>query len=258
MEKSGKTSRMKTVSAISALCAVAIVVPAVLGQDKPRERDVLVIGRGSISIRPDEVTFRVGVESNGSSLESVRKENDMKMNALLKALKDSDVPPRDVVTTDTSLRKYFTPAQDSRTKKDATSFTFTREVLVTLRKVEGAEDVLARVMSAGGNRVSNFSFNDSKRKEHREAALALAITDAIQSADSLCSQFGAKRGKILSISPPQEGLQSFQEPDRVVVTGSLIPTTSEESRGPIQVAAAAFSAGEVKVEASISARFDLE
>src|SRR5471030_1069628 len=139
---------MKTVSA---LCAIAIVVPDVLGQDRPRDRDISVTGRGTVNITPDQVTFKVGVESNGSSLDSVRKENDLKMNAILKTLRDAGVPARDVITTDTSLRKYITPAQDSRTRKDATSFTFTREVLVTLRKVEGAEEVLAHVMSAGAN-----------------------------------------------------------------------------------------------------------
>ena len=247
---------MKTVSAISALCAIAIIVPAVLGQERTREREISVTGRGSVNITPDQVTFKVGVESNGSSIEAVRKENDVKMNALLKTLTDAGVPARDVITTDTSLRKNFTPAQDSRTRKDATSFSFTREVLVTLRKVEGAEEVLAHVMSAGANRVSNFSFIDSKRKEHREAAVALAVKDAIQSADSLCAQFGTKRGKILSIS--QESASSFQEPDRVVVTGSLIPTSEEKSAGSVEVASAVFSAGEVKLEASVSARFDLE
>jgi uncharacterized protein YggE len=244
---------MKTVSA---LCAIAIVVPAVLGQDRPRDRDISVTGRGTVNITPDQVTFKVGVESNGSSLDSVRKENDLKMNAILKTLRDAGVPARDVITTDTSLRKYFTPAQDSRTRKDATSFTFTREVLVTLRKVEGAEEVLAHVMSAGANRVSNFSFIDSKRKEHREAALELAVKDAIQSADSLCAQFGTKRGKIISIS--QESTSSYGEPDRVIVTGSLIPTSEERTAGPVEVASAAFSAGEVKVDASVSARFELE
>lgn len=245
---------MKTVSAISALCAIAIVVPSVSGQERPREREISVTGRGSVSSTPDEVTFKVGVESDGPTIDAVRRDNDVKMNAIIKALKDSEVPERDIVTTDTSLRKRFTPAQDSQTKKDATTFTFTREVLVRLRKVAGAEDVLASVMKAGANRVADFSFIDSKKKEHREAALALAIKDAIQSADAIASQFGVKRGKVISIAT--ETL-STSEGERVIVTGSFIPTSEVPSSGR-SVATAGFSAGEVKIDASISARFELE
>src|SRR5258708_24346135 len=81
---------MKTVAAIWALCAVSIIVPAVLGQsalsqDKPRadRREISVTGFGSIKIVPDGLEFKIGVESDAPSVEAVRRDNDTKMNALL-------------------------------------------------------------------------------------------------------------------------------------------------------------------------------
>ena len=237
---------MKPVSAISALCAVAIIVPAVLGQDKPRERDVSVTGRGSILVQPDEVSFKVGVDSDGASLEAVRRDNDSKMAAVMKALRDSGVPEKDMVTTDTSLRKRFTAAQDSRTRKDSTTYNFSRIVAVRLRNLAIAADVLANAVKAGANSVTNFAFVDSKKAEHTEAAMKLAVQDALRTADQLAQGFGAKRGKVLTIS------QKGTEPDRVIVTGSMAPMQEG------QETVAAFAVGDIQIEVAVNATFELQ
>ena len=239
---------MKTVTAISALCAIAVIVPAVFGQDKPREREISVVGRGSITVIPDKISFQVGVESNGPSVEVVRRDSDAKTNALLKALKDAGVPDRDIVTTNSTLRKSFTSAEQSQTKREGTTYTFSRDLLVTLQKIDGADGILAALLKVGANTVSDLTFIDSKRSEHRDGALALAAADAVRLADFLAGQFGVKRGKVLTISPDES--QEVLTVLRKSVGGATSPGQSEIPAG--------LSSGEMKVEASVTTRFALE
>ena len=241
---------MKTVSAISALCAIAIVAPDALGQDKPREREIRVVGRGSVSVTPDQLSFQIGVESNGPSVEAVRRDNDGKTNAMLKTLKEARVPEGDIVTTGSTLRKIFTPAEENKTKKASTIYTFNREMRVLLRKIDGAENVLGALLQAGANTLSELKFIDSKVAEHRDAAVVLAAADAIRGADFLAAQFGAKRGKVISISPEEstEVLQVLQKREADITTRSQPP----------EITSAAFSAGDMKVEATVTASFALE
>ena len=222
--------------------ACAFCVSPLRAQEHGRQREIAVISRGMVSIIPEGVEFRLGVESDGPTVEAVRRENDAKMIAVLKALKDAGVPERDITTTTMSLAKNFTPAEARQTKKEGVSFKLAREVFVRLHKVAGAEDVFAAAMKADANKVTDFAYTNAKMDEYRDAAVALAIKDAIRLADQQASQFGAKRGKVTWIS--QETQRTRDSGDRVIVTGSMI--------------AAPFSTGVIPLEMSIYANFELE
>jgi uncharacterized protein YggE len=246
---------MKTVSAISTLCAIAIIVPAVQGQsalsqDKPRadRREISVTGFGSIKIVPDGLEFKIGVESDAPSVEAVRRDNDTKMNSLLKALKDTGVSEKDIVTTSLGLTKTFTPAETSQTKREGVNFKLNRDVKVRLKKVKGAEEVMAAAMRVGANKLSEFEFVDEKSTAHRDAAIDLAIADAIQRADRQSAKFGAKRGKVTWVAEDRT-TSYYRGRDQVIVTGSMI--SGADIPAPI-------SNGEISVDMSIYAQFELE
>lgn len=195
-----------------------------------------------VSVVPDGVEFRLGIESDGPTVDAVRRENDSKMNAVLKALKDAAVPERDITTTTMNLTKNFTPAETSQTRKEGVSYKLAREVFVRLHKIAGAEDIFAAAMKAGANKVTDFAYTNAKMDEYRDAAVSLAIKDAIRIADLQASQFGAKRGKVIWIS--QDTQRTRDNGDRVIVTGSMIP--------------APLSTGVIPLEMTIYANFELE
>lgn len=212
---------------------------------RSERREISVAGYGFIRIVPQGLEFNVGVESDATTVEAVRRENDTRMNALLKALKDAGVADVDIATSTLSLTKRFTPAEESKTGKEGVSFKLQRDVHVRLRKIAGAEDVMAAALKAGANKLSDFTFMDDKNAEHQEAAIALAIKDAIRTADFQAAQFGAKRGKATWIAEDRNSYQRGGARERVIITGSAIPT-------------APVSNGEITVDATIFAQFELE
>lgn len=234
-----------------ALVAIVLIATGSVahGQDKPRERTISVTGRGFVEVTPDQMTIQVGVQSTASTVEAARRENDASANAILKTLKDAGIADSDIQTKSSNLTRQYTPADQSKTRREQINYTIDRNFSVLLRKIAAADDILSALLKAGANSVSDVTFVDSKQKEHQDTALALAAADSIRLADFLALKYNAKRGKVLTITPPdaQDVMQNLQRSVQTIGTRD----TSHDLSVP-------FVAGSIKVEASVTARFELE
>jgi uncharacterized protein YggE len=67
-------------------------------QDQKQVPTINVSGEGKIKVAPDQALISISLETKGNKAEEVKKENDSKMDALLKFIKKSNIAKEDFQT----------------------------------------------------------------------------------------------------------------------------------------------------------------
>lgn len=168
---------------------------------------VNVAGEGKIKIVPDQVSITVGVESKGTNSAEVKKENDTKIDAVLKSIKKFGIAKEDYQTTRVALY----PNYDYEKKKQTYSATQTVEVL--LRDLSKYDALMSELTTTGVNRIDNVMFKSSQIKQLQSDARKLAVKDAKAKAEDFAAGLGQKIGKAVTVSDNSQGY----EPPRPVM-----------------------------------------
>lgn len=164
------------------------------GQEIKQVPQINVNGEGKVKVAPDQVCISATVETKGNNAKDVKKQNDEKMDAVLKFIKKSNVPTADFKTKQVSLN----PQYDYDKKK--TSYNATQTVEIVLRDLSKYDELMEGLVQQGINRIDNVSFESSKLLQHQSEARKLAIKDAKAKAEDYVSVLGQKVGKAITIS----------------------------------------------------------
>ena len=74
------------------------------GQEIKQVPLINVNGEGKVKVAPDQVCISASVETKGNNAKDVKKQNDEKMDAVLKFIKKMNVPTADFKTKRANLR----------------------------------------------------------------------------------------------------------------------------------------------------------
>jgi len=162
---------------------------------------VNVSGEGKVKVTPDQVSVTIGVESKGTNSAEVKKENDTKIDAVLKLIKAHAIAKEDYQTQRVSLY----PNYDYEKKKQ--TYTASQTVEILLRDLSKYDDLMAALTTTGVNRIDNVEFRSSKLQQLQAEARKLAVQDAKAKAQDFVSGLGQKIGKAVSISDNSQGYQ---------------------------------------------------
>jgi hypothetical protein len=124
----------------------------------------------------------------------VKKENDTKIDAVLKYIKKMNIAKEDYQTQRVSLY----PNYDYEKKK--TSYIATQTVYVLLKDLNKYDALMDGLVDLGINRIDNVEFKSSKIDQLQSDARKLAIKDAKAKAEDFVSVLNQKVGKALTIS----------------------------------------------------------
>jgi uncharacterized protein YggE len=160
---------------------------------------VSVTGEGKIKITPDQVSVTIGVESKGTNSTEVKKENDTKIDAVLKSIKKFAIAKEDYQTQRVSLY----PNYDYEKKKQ--TYTASQTVEILLRDLSKYDALMSELTATGVNRIDNVEFKSSKLKELQSEARKLAVKDARAKAEDFGLGLGQKIGKAVSVSDNSQG-----------------------------------------------------
>ena len=88
---------------------IALTFFMALGQMNAQETKpmITVMGEGKVKVVPDQVSISVSVESKGTKAADVKKENDTKVDAVLKYIKKMGIDAKDFQTTRVSLNDQY-------------------------------------------------------------------------------------------------------------------------------------------------------
>lgn len=212
------------------------------GQETKPVPQITVSGEGKVKVIPDEATVSVSVETKGNVAKDVKKENDEKIDAVLKLIKKMNLAPADYRTQRVSLN----PQYDYEKKK--TSYTATQTIEIIVRDLNKYDELMEGLVNQGINRIDNVVFQSSKLAQYESEARKLAMKEAKHKAEDYVSVLGQKVGRALTIS---DNTQSYT-PQPVYARFKTMAMESDAA--PRETLAM----GEITITANVSVNFILE
>ncbi|MNQ00695.1 26 kDa periplasmic immunogenic protein precursor [compost metagenome] len=164
------------------------------GQEIKQVPLINVNGEGKVKVAPDQVCISASVETKGNNAKDVKKQNDEKMDAVLKFIKKMNIPTADFKTKQVALN----PQYDYEKKK--TSYNATQTVEIVVKDLAKYDELMEGLVQQGINRIDRVSFESSKLAQYQSEARKLAMKDAKVKAEEYVSVLGQKVGKAFTIS----------------------------------------------------------
>ena len=212
------------------------------GQEVKQIPQIIVNGEGKVKVVPDQATIAATVETKGNNAKEVKKQNDEKIDAILKFIKKMNLAPADFKTQRVSLN----PQYDYEKKKHSYNATQTIEIL--LRDLSNYDELMEGLVNQGINRIDNFTFQSSKMKQYESEARKLAMKEAKLKAEDYVSVLGQKVGRALTIS---DNSQTYYPQPMYVGMKTM---QSNDMSAPRETLAA----GEITITATVTVNFILE
>lgn len=212
-------------------------------QEHKQEPMINVSGQGKVKVAPDQASISISIETKGTKSEDVKKENDKKMDGILKFIKKSDIAPEDFQTQRISLN----PNYDYEKKKY--NYVASQSVQILLKDLSKYDALMEGLVNEGINRIDNVEFKSSKMLQLQSDARKLAIKDAKAKAEDFVSVLGQKVGKALLIS---DNSQIYIPQPRMYAMKSMAMDSAES------VPRETLAIGEIEITANASVSFVLE
>lgn len=173
-------------------CDAASTAPA---PDNPRQ--VTVVGNGQVKGVPDTLTADVSIEASAPDVTTATNQTNDRQKSVLNALNASGIDAKDISTTGVSLQPQY--GTDGST---ISGYRASNSIQITIRKLDTASQVLANVISAGGDatRINSVSYSIEDDSKLVSDARARAFNDAKERAQQYAELSGLALGKILLIS----------------------------------------------------------
>lgn len=212
------------------------------GQEIKQVPQINVSGEGKVKVIPDQATIAVTVETKGNNAKDVKKQNDEKIDAVLKFIKKMNLAPADYKTQRVSLN----PQYDYEKKKHNYNATQTIEIL--LRDLSKYDELMEGLVDQGINRIDAVTFQSSKLAQYQSEARKLAMKDAKMKAEDYVSVLGQKVGRAMTISDNSQTY--YPQP----VYASMKSMESSDTAQPRETLAV----GEINIIANVTVSFILE
>jgi len=213
------------------------------GQETKQIPQINVNGEGKIKVAPDQVCISATVETKGNNAKDVKKQNDEKMDAVLKFIKKMNIPTADFKTKQVALN----PQYDYEKKK--TSYNATQTVEIVLKDLSKYDELMEGLVQQGINRLDKVSFETSKLVQLQSDARKLAMKDAKVKAEDYVSVLGQKVGKAFVISDNSQ----IYHPQPMYAAMRM-----KESADTMGASNETLAIGEIEVTANVSVSFILE
>lgn len=211
------------------------------GQEIKQVPQINVSGEGKVKVVPDQATISVTVETKGSNSKEVKKQNDQKMEAVLKFIKKMNLNPVDYRTQRVSLN----PQYDYEKKK--TNYNATQTIEILLKDLAKYDELMEGLVEQGINRIDNVTFQSSKLAQYQSEARKLAMKEAKLKAEDYVSVLGQKVGRAMTIS---DNSQTYY-PQPVYMMKTMADAESASPRETLAV-------GEINIIANVTVSFILE
>lgn len=154
---------------------------------------VTVHGLAALDIKPDAVSFSVGVETRGAGVADAFNANSRKLGAVVTALKEKGVAAEEIQTS-------YLNVSPLTSKGRPAGFQVSNLVTVRRKDVASAAELLQAALAAGANQVGGLSFYVSDRGAFRRQGLELAFRDARSKAEALATLSGRTLGEVVCVS----------------------------------------------------------
>ena len=181
---------------------LAIVLMFASGAFSQEAKDrplVTVSGQAEVMVVPDEVAFNLRVVSLDKDLPTAQAKNDEIVKKLLALARSYQIPAAQVQTDYINLDERYTDEEVTKKAPVFLGYAVTKKVVIVLRDVSKAEQMLAEIFKSGVTHIESVDFRNTKIRKYKDQARALAIKAAQEKASALAKEIGQTIGKAFSI-----------------------------------------------------------
>lgn len=223
--------------AVLVIAAAAVVAFAGVGRpesagsaEKPAG-GITVTGVGTITSVPDEASFTIGVQTQGSTAREALSANSEQMRRVIDAVKSAGVAKGDIKTQDVSVSANY--ADEGRID----GYSARNSVLVKIRDLDRAGGILDAASNAGANEVYGPTLSSSDEDELQAKALRSAVEDARKKAEALADAAGVRLGRVTAITEGfAGGPQPYYAAERSLAKdGAPIEPGTQDSQATVTV-----------------------
>lgn len=225
----------------AALILMVLFVTMSYAQESKQVPQISVTGEGKVKVVPDQASISISLETKGTNAGEVKKENDIKIDAILKFIKKANIAKEDFQTQRVSLN----PNYDYEKKKH--NYIATQTIQILLKDLSKYDELMEGLVEQGINKIDNVTFQSSKLAQYQSEARKLAIKEAKLKAEDYVSVLGQKVGRAMTIS---DNSQTYY-PQPVF---AAMKTMAMDGGAPRETLAI----GEINIIANVSVSFILE
>jgi len=210
-----------------------------------QQQGIWVAGEGKVSVVPDVVTLRLGIEAQEASIAEAQSKGTEAMNRVMDALTDNGVAEKDIQTQYFRIRQV-TRWDDVKQEEVVVGYRVTNMVTAKIRDIDKVGPIIDAVAAAGGDltRIDSIDFSVDDPSEYYEEARQEAMADAEAKAKHLATLAGVTLGLPTYIS---EGVQ---------VPPTVYPrVVYEAAPAPAPAPAPAISPGEMEISLTLQVAY---
>jgi uncharacterized protein YggE len=202
-----------------------------------------VTGEAIVTVTPDMAVVSVGVVTQAPRAAEALAQNSKATSAVVAAVKESGIEPRDIETSQIALRpQYSYPPQGAREAPKLSAYEASNNVSIRVRDLGRLGALLDRLVVAGANQVRGIELTLAKPEPLRDEARSAAVKDAIRKAGILAEAAGLRIVRILAIR------EEARDPPRPMMRMAA----DAAARAPVPV-----EAGELEVQGRVAAEFEI-
>lgn len=177
----------------------SLLLPLTAAADQFDHRLVHTNGYGEVKVKPDMAKVSLSVTAIHKEALNAKQDVDKRVNNFLKAVQKMGVKEKDIVAS--RIRTHPQYEYKNLIKKRAfTGYNATRNLTITIRKLEQLTDVMDLALEHKIQNIGNVSYESSEADKHIDQARQNAINNSKRKAEALAKAYGAKLGNIVSIN----------------------------------------------------------
>lgn len=231
---------------IAVLIITIVTNHPLVSQDQKESRHISMDGEASMMVAPDMASISIGVETEGTNIADIKRDNDQRVSAIYDAVRGLGIASKDIQTSELSIQPIY---DYSSKRRKFLRYEMRNLVTVTVRRLDIIEKVINASVREGSNVLEGVHFIVSNRDALVDSLQVEAAKNARKRASDIASAVGARLGKALTIAAsradipePMYGRKAF---------AMMADGAGNEASTPV-------SGGEMKLRSSVSITFELE
>jgi uncharacterized protein YggE len=208
-----------------------------------------------VKVIPDEVILTLGVETWHRELSVAKRENDARVEQVLRLTDRYGIRGRDVQTEFIHIEPRY---QDPYPRGISEGFFVRRTIVVTYHNLPEFDSFLSAVTEAGVTHVHGIQFRTTELRRYRDQARALALQAAQEKAQDMAGVYDALIGFPQNIHEDHVGWYSWYGygwwgSQYGFASQNVVQTVG----GPSLEVDSTLAAGQISVSARVSVSFEL-
>lgn len=209
------------------------------------KRTIVVTGKGEITTVPDTANISFNINTKEKEATVAQSKNEEIVLALLATLQSDGIAEKDIRTASISLYEQY---DYSKSEPVLTGYEASSRVEATIREVENLGAIIAHALEVGVTNYDGLSFSATDTQKAYGEALAAAVKDAQDKAETIASAAEKELTGLLTIEE-----QSISQSMAYDSNSRMMDVAATDAAA----SGSSISTGEIKTVASVTVTYEI-